>query len=115
MLCLAMSLVGCRRFDVTGRWIGGLPIAGGDHCRIRLFPTHRFDFVCDGDLQAGGQGVWVLEGNRLTLRYDWISHRGEALRDKPVDPSWELELRMNRMILRPATGDPVVWERRLAD
>ncbi len=112
-LLAILSLCGCRRYSLTGRWIGPLPIAGGDHCRIRLFPTQRFDFVCDGDLQAGGQGTWRQRDRTLELRFDWIHHRGQVLRDKPTDLSYDFDLRMNVLTLRPRVGEAVVWERRM--
>src|SRR5471030_158337 len=80
---LAIETVGCSGQNIEGAWLGPLPFEDAKSCRIKIYSDHRFDVAC-GKMDWAGAGRYERDGDKLTLRFDALLHRGEARR-KPSD------------------------------
>ena len=108
---LALCL-GCAQPDITGKWIGPLPLQGGNDCQLKLYRDQRFEFACLGRDAPWGEGRWTRDGGRLRLGYTLYGVGERRLPEVPVPTTVEYLPRGNQMDVRWAGGSGA-WVRSL--
>jgi len=102
-----------QMIDVSGQWLGALPLEGGNDCRIKVLPTGYFDFECRGQTTYAAKGQWRRYGNTLEFDFEFFSRDGRAVAELP-EP-WRLQTDGVRNVLfvgLPSDqGEPYRWRR----
>lgn len=98
---------------MEGKWIGAMPLADADPCKMELQQGGRFSFACGGDHNWTGQGRYRVQGDRLTLELDWLADNGRLVKNLPEPFVMRIDGRMNKLNVALPDGRTTVWERRL--
>jgi hypothetical protein len=80
-------------------------------CRIRIYSDHRFDVSSESRIWVG-EGRYERDGDRLTLRFAILVHRGEVQRHPPdLHLAFQGEGNTLRVGETGGEGKPYVWRR----
>jgi hypothetical protein len=90
-----------------------LPYRDATDCRTKIYSNGKFEVACkDNSWVAAGR--YDYDGKRLTLNYDWLTHRGEMVKN-PQPVHYTIEGAGNRIGLTSSEGATYVWNRMTHD
>lgn len=112
-LACVCCLVGCTGYQMGGKWVGGLPLAGADKCRIQFYSSGLFDFVCGAPESWVGQGDYRVHGDVLEMKYRWISENGKMTSNLPSPMRLRLKGELNHVDATLSNGEKLSWDRKL--
>src|SRR5688500_12781944 len=108
----ACLLMGCAGRTLEGRWHGQLPLVGASDCEIKLQKSGDFDFICAQPGDWAGKGVYVAEGDAMTLTFKMVINEGQLLKKTPSPIKLRVEGGGNELTLIDVSGMRLVWRRK---